>query len=401
MNTNQSLGRRVFVALTGLLLTHDSASAESILGDEGLDRALQESYEGGSLEYEQSQIRTIFADAVQALKVAYPEKKDEVLRDAHAKSHGCVTGVFQVVNDQLPAEMRLGVFKENRAYNTWVRFSNNHSDATRHDQVSDLRGMSLKLMGVQGEKILRDERNAETQDFLFFGSSIFFLKDSKDYKIFLDFINRGVGAALASSLTRLGAVPDLISGFLAVNKKLKEISKYTNPLDIPYFSATPYRLGEAQNPHRKAVKYSISRVSCAGESSVVIPANPKDQKTPNYLRDSLRSSLRLQDACFDFFVQFYDPNADRAQEAIEDPRIEWRSPLIKTGRLRIARQEFDTPSQNQFCENLSFTPWHALKAHRPLGRTNRTRGFLYHTISKFRHERNGAHRVEPTDFSLR
>lgn len=374
---------------------------ESFLGGEGLDPLFFESYEGGSADYEFTQIKTVFDDAVQALKVSYPEKKDQVLRDAHAKSHGCVMGTFQVINDDLPREQRVGVFRDQRTYPAWIRFSNNHSNAARHDQIADLRGMSLKLMGVAGEKILPDEKTVGTQDFLFFGSPVFFLKDSKDYKIFLDFINRGVGPAAVSALSRLDAVPSLVRGFIDVNARLKEISKYTNPLNIPYFSATPYRLGERSSASRKAVKYSISRVACASESFAQISADPKDPKTPNYLRDSLRSSLRLQDACFDMSVQFFDPSARRAQEAIEDPRIEWKSPFVRVARLRIPKQEFDTATQNEFCENLSFTPWHALSAHRPLGRTNRTRGILYHTISRFRHQRNGAPRVEPVDFSMK
>jgi len=35
-------------------------------------------------------------------------------------------------------------------------------------------------------------------------------------------------------------------------------------------------------------------------------------------------------------------------------------------QIRIGKQTFDTPAQNEFCENLAFTPWHGHVDHRPL-----------------------------------
>jgi len=62
----------------------------------------------------------------------------------------------------------------------------------------------------------------------------------------------------------------------------------------------------------------------------------------------------------------------------------------------IPQQEFDSPAQREFCDNLSMTPWHALPEHRPLGGVNRVRRTVYTTISKLRHEANNAPRREPT-----
>lgn len=63
--------------------------------------------------------------------------------------------------------------------------------------------------------------------------------------------------------------------------------------------------------------------------------------------------------------------------------------------IRIPRQVFDTPDQNKFCENHSFSPWHALPEHRPLGATNRLRKVIYGQISRVRLEMNSAVRQEP------
>ena len=47
------------------------------------------------------------------------------------------------------------------------------------------------------------------------------------------------------------------------------------------------------------------------------------------------------------------------------------------------------------CENLSFTPWHTLLEHRPIGGIQRARKEIYQTISKVRHELNQQPRKEP------
>jgi hypothetical protein len=52
----------------------------------------------------------------------------------------------------------------------------------------------------------------------------------------------------------------------------------------------------------------------------------------------------------------------------------------------------------EFGDNLSFTPWHALSEHRPLGGIQRARRVVYETISKLRHGLNNAPRKEPTSF---
>ena len=49
-----------------------------------------------------------------------------------------------------------------------------------------------------------------------------------------------------------------------------------------------------------------------------------------------------------------------------------------------------------FCENLSFTPWHSLPQHRPLGAVNRVRRTVYESVSKKRHALNQTPRKEPT-----
>ena len=69
-------------------------------------------------------------------------------------------------------------------------------------------------------------------------------------------------------------------------------------------------------------------------------------------------------------------------------------------KANVPQQVFDTDAQMKFCENLSFSPWHCLDAHRPLGGLNRLRRVLYQAISSLRHDINHAERKEPVDFSI-
>jgi hypothetical protein len=85
--------------------------------------------------------------------------------------------------------------------------------------------------------------------------------------------------------------------------------------------------------------------------------------------------------------------------SVEDSRAPWdegRSAFTPVATIVIPGQDFSSEDRMRFCENLSFTPWHGLPAHRPLGNINRTRKVVYEAVSKFRHEANHAVRKEPS-----
>ncbi len=94
-------------------------------------------------------------------------------------------------------------------------------------------------------------------------------------------------------------------------------------------------------------------------------------------------------------VQF---QTDPVRMPIENPMVPWSpelSPYRRVATIKILRQEFDSPAQMQFAENLSFSPWRTLPEHRPLGSVNRARLHVYPAISRFRHQRNNTVSKEP------
>jgi hypothetical protein len=296
-------------------------------------------------------------------------------RDAHPKMHGLVKAEF-IIKPDLPPMLQVGIFSEPRTYQAWIRFSN--QDGTiQADTARDIRGMAIKLMGVAGDKLLDAERHAQTQDFILISTNVFVTKNVAEFDALIKAMTGSTWAKIGFFATHWRVIWNLI----------KSMKKFANPLQTRYWSTTPYLFGET------AVKYSaIPHVTHPDE----IPANPG----PDYLREAMVRQLSQREAIFDFTVQL---QVDATGMPIEDPSKEWReaeSPFLKVATIRIPPQEFDSEAQRSFGENLSFTPWHSLPAHRPLGGINRARKIVYDAISSFRHARNNVPRREPTSWEI-
>ena len=299
----------------------------------------------------------------------YRDGQRPLLRDAHPKMHGLVRAEF-IVEPDLPRELRHGVLREPHTYPAWIRFSAS-SETPRSDRVPDGHGMAIKLMDVAGRKLLDGERRARTQDFVMINHPTFFVRDIADY---VDF-NRALAAhtedAWFAAHPAQAAAAQAIIGH-AVG----------NPLQARYWSQTPYELGP------DIVKFSARPASAMHDP---VPADGGAE----FLHDAMRATLAQGEVTFDFLVQV---RSDAATMPVEDALVEWdeaKAPFRKVATIRIPRQDIDADGRAAFGENLSFTPWHSLPAHRPLGGINRARRTIYESISALRHTRNGTPRSEP------
>ena len=302
----------------------------------------------------------------------YADKK--MLRQVHTKMHGCVKASF-TIEENLPEELKVGVFREAKQYHAWVRFSN-ASTKPKPDKKKDIRGIAIKLMSVPGEKLLPDEHLEQTQDFLLMSSETFFSHSLQEFR-----------QTMKSSTAKNGLA--LLGYFLnpkhwgLLGRLLKTMIKCDNPLNTPYWSTQPYRYGAED----KAVKYFLR----PSPKNTLVNENTSDS---DYLRINLAQTLNDNEALFDFCVQF-QTNADTM--LIEDPTVPWTSEFKKVATLKIIQQEFDSEEQMTFGENLSFNPWHSLPVHKPLGGFNRARKIAYETMSKYRHKHNNLPMFEPKD----
>lgn len=351
--------------------------------DLGLDEEIGERAEPGEADTDQ-----LMADTIAAyIKRRYAEGRRPAMRDAHAKQHGCVRATFDVAPG-LPEELRHGVFVPGKHYKAWIRFSNGASEINP-DKDKDARGMAIKLTGVEGDKILPEEKDAKTQDFIMINHPFFFVDSPKQYLSMLKGFHEKIIFDKTNVFNRLAAASHLGLHKTRLALKISD-TRIANPLYEQYWSMTPYRLGVG--PGRKAIKFFAK--SCSEDR----PKVPGFFSRPDadYLQQTMADTLSSGDGCFNFYLQTFK---DFDSTPIEQSTVEWKedaAPPILVATITIPAQKFDSSEQMSFCENLSFTPWHALPEHKPLGTVNRARRVVYMTVSKVRHELNGASRSEPT-----
>lgn len=305
-------------------------------------------------------------------------------RDAHAKAHGCVQATFTVPELNNPV-LEHGIFNEPKTYKAWVRFSNGFNRPQK-DKTKDARGMAIKVMGVPGKKLLKAEEDEQTQDFVMLNNPTFFLPDVKSYAQFIRYQAEGSQFAFFFDDFNWDIFKwhfqDLFLGMQILKKPPDSL------LDEQYHSLTAYRLGSEH-----FMKFSAK--SCATNKTIDV-----DHSKPNFLRTELQEQLSRGGACFDFMVQVQDPTKNMP---IEDTRVLWKprdSKFITVAKVAIPQQDFNTEEQNRFCENLSFTPWHASPELEPVGGLNRLRKFVYTETSLYRHAKNGVARHEPRGWCL-
>ncbi|HEX8621290.1 MAG TPA: catalase family protein [Allosphingosinicella sp.] len=292
------------------------------------------------------------------------------LRDAHTKRIALVEAEFAVEPD-LPEALRVGLFAEPRRYQAWVRFSS-ASEKPRSDAIRDVRGAAIKLRDVPGERIPESDEPT-TQDFLMISSPTMPLGTVRLFRVAVALINQYSPVLLAALM--------VATGRLRVLRALKAMEiNPTSPVDIRYWSTTPYLFG----PDR-AAKYSIV------PTSAHVSALP-DAPGETYLADNLEKHLSQADATFDFMVQL---RTDPQTMPIEDAAVEWpeeKAPFVKVATLRIPQQRFRIPERDALAAALSFSPGHALVEHRPIGGVNRARMRVYREQADFRQKRDGVQR---------
>lgn len=325
---------------------------------------------------EAADTRAIITDAIAVIE--QHRDNTRVLRDAHAKAHGCVRAQVRI-RDDIPSSLRHGVFSEpGREWNAWMRLSNGNA-YPQFDRINDARGMAIKLLDVPGDKLTRDPRHASEQDFVMFNHPVFFVRDVAEYRS--NFAAQAEGKKVLAFLPSLDPRSWELRHLFIALKTLSPAPQ--SPVATVYSSVAPFKLG----PHN--IKY---RVAPAPEQCPAYQLPEQNRDLPNFLRSALYQQLSLDRVPACFFLQVQQQNTEHYMP-IEDTSIEWSetvSAFETIADVQVMAQDFDSPGQNLDCDNLSFNPWHALPEHRPIGGINRLRKAVYESISAYRLERNGA-----------
>ncbi len=180
--------------------------------------------------------------AILRRKMARDYAKGGTLRDAHPKTLGLLRGSFRI-EPNLPESLRVGLFERPRSFACWVRFSNS-SGKVQSDAVPDARGVAIKLLAPRGKGAAAGAELG--QDFVLLNTPVMPLGTVALFRDAVYYTIESSPLLLAAKFALTGHARVLL-GLLMLR------GNPSSPLDIRYWSTTPYRFG----PDR-AVKYSLA-----------------------------------------------------------------------------------------------------------------------------------------------
>ncbi len=337
---------------------------------------------------EEAVVERVVGAMARANKLVFDKHRHGV-RDAHAKSHGVLRAELRVLPD-LPDHLRQGMFAQPRTYDAIVRLSSDHGDL-RSDQLRAHRGMAVKVLGVEGPRVMADDGHC--QDFLMVNRATLPFGTVHEYaKLQLVLENqprssdaqmRATGLAarsLAAVLERAGReVPAVVQ---------TQVAPHHHLLGETFHSMAAIRFGD------HIAKLSLAPASRAVRTLTGRPINRWGG--PSVLRDDVVGFFRDHDAEYDLRAQLC---TDLATMPVEDASVLWdeaRSPHQRVAVLHIPAQQAYSDARRAYVDDvLSFDPWHAVEAHRPLGGIMRSRKRAYEVSRHFRYGANGIAPREP------
>lgn len=294
--------------------------------------------------------------AARALRATNPTKPTS--RALHAKQHVGVSAHVDVIGGGE------GMFATAARYGAYVRFSNG-AGASRSDKTPDARGLAVKIVGVEGRKIIPGLEDKKTQDFLFITTPSLPFKSPDEFMSFVRAAGGGPALLVPRLLLSLG-----IGRGLSVIQRLAKSPKLTSYATHPFYTAAPIAWGQT------AAKLSLVPVGEESRVHEIIP--PADEA--GAFRSDLITRLQNGPLTWSLRAQTF---VDDDVTPIEDASVTWpedRSPYLEMATLTIDKQDAESMegrALSHAVDAMSFDPWHATEAHRPLGAVMRARAVAY------------------------
>ena len=314
------------------------------------------------------------------------------LRQAHAKSHGVLKGLTDG-RPRSAAASAPGPVRKPASYPVIVRLSTApgdiHSDRVR--RTAAWRSRCSALMATRPIPPMR-----------------------RTIRIFCSSTARSIsaispltGSCSRSSKRRIGG-PEVVLAAVEVDRPRRQRLAWRRRPDDSgdaagaLAAAGNHILGETFHS-MAAVRYGdyIAKLRAAPLSASVrqltgVVANQSE----SVLRDLVVEFFRTQTAEYEICAQLC---VDLARMPVEDASVEWSdalSPPQRVATLTLPPQEAYSPARRVYADDqLSFTAWKALAAHRPLGSIMRLRLKVYEASSRFRHAMNAREPAEPADIA--
>lgn len=330
-------------------------------------------------------------DAMRSIMQKNIERYGHAVQPSHGKSHGAVTGELTVL-DGLAEPYRQGLFAEPRSYPVIVRLAHVPGEILEDDKgPSTPRGMSIKVLGVDGPKI-DGHQGESTQDFVLDTGKVFPASNAKVFLGTIKALDMGTdapeGVKKAVSVASRGTNA-LLHG-LGIDSANMDFFGHEplHPLAESYFSQAPLRYGDY------IAKLGVYPVNEPLRSLVGERIRLGDDK--DALRHCVIDYFSRNDAEYEVRIQLC---TDLDRMPVEDAHKAWdedASPYVAVARLRLPAQAAYTETRRAYVDDaLSFSPGHSLEAHRPLGSIMRARLRAYPAISSERRRSNGDAVREP------
>ncbi|WP_426955790.1 catalase family protein [Muricoccus radiodurans] len=311
------------------------------------------------------------------------------VRAVHAKSHGLLRGELRVL-DGLPDVLAQGAFARPGTFPVVLRLSTNPGDLL-DDSISVPRGLAMKMVGVEGERLPGAE--GTSQDFVMVNAPAFVVPTAKKFAGNLKLLAKTTDTpqvykkVLSAVLRGAETVIEAVGG---KSPKLVTMGGHPNThiLGETFFSVTPFLYG----PYM--AKFSVAPVS--PELLALKDRKVDVSGRPEALREEVIAFFASQRGEWELRVQLC---MNLETMPIEDASEEWpqeESPFIPVARITVDRQPaWDEERSRAIDLGMSFSPWHGLAAHRPLGSINRARKPAYEMSSRFRAQHSGCPMHEP------
>jgi hypothetical protein len=342
------------------------------------------------LEQDEAETNAKMIHTLRGIQQTVYQDSGHAERAVHAKSHGILRGELRVA-EGLPASLAQGMFAKPGVYPVVMRFSTIPGDVL-DDSISVPRGLAIKVVGVDGARLPGTDGDV-TQDFVLVNGPAFGKPTAKAFATALSLAaattDKAPGLKKALSAVLRG-VEKIVEAFGGKSPALISIGgqQETHLLGDTYYSQAPLLYGDY------VVKVALAPVSPELTSLTNTPL--KLSGNPNGLRDAVVDYFRANDGVWELRVQFC---TDLKTMPIEDASKVWpeeQSPYLSVARLHVAPQDAWSDARASAVEDgISFSPWHGLAAHRPLGSIMRVRKSAYEAAARFRAERNQRAIVEP------